>query len=468
MFYGRKEELDILEKRFNSDYFEFGFVYGQRRIGKTTLLDEFAKKHKTMMFFISDNDDVSIRRDLSNQLYSFIGKTGLSSFENWESFFIGLKEAFADEKVMIVFDEYPNVIVGHDGKRKKTDFDEKLQNAIDHIFNGTKLSMVIMGSNVSFMKNIIEDKTDPLYKRQTFSLFISKLKWKDALNFVNKMSIDDQIKTLSLTDTYPYYLSHIDQNLSFDENLNTFFFNRDSLITMDPTFTISSNMNVTGFYVGIMRCLSRKMNFIKDISNSLNAESGKVSMYLDELIKAGVVTKSSYFNSARKTYYEINDRMTSFFFRFVQPYLEHIKLGNGLKIKEKEQFAIDDFINRSYEKLCISYINNLNNEGALENYYLRFSNFKVDNTSLGRSVEIDILAEDNDNLLVGECKFSKNPKGMSIYNDMMDDVKIKPLDSYKNKCFYIFSHSGFTSELLNYHDKNLHLISSLDMLSHCK
>ncbi len=314
MFYGREEELQILEKRFNSGKFEFGFIYGQRRIGKTSLLDEFGKKHKTIMFFIPDSDDVSIRRDLSNQLFSFLGKSSLAAFENWESFFLAIKEAFVNEKVMIVFDEYPNVIVGHDGKRKKTDFDEKLQNAIDHVFKETELSMVIMGSNVSFMKNIIEDKTDPLYKRHTFSLLISKLKWSDALKFVSKMSIDDQIKALSLTDTYPYYLSYIDQELSFEENLNAFFFNRDSLITINPTFTISTNMSVSGFYVGIMRCLSQKINVIKDICDLLNAESGKVSIYLDELIKAGLVTKSTYFNSKRNTYYEINDRMTSFFF----------------------------------------------------------------------------------------------------------------------------------------------------------
>ena len=464
MFFGREEELQLLEKRYNSDNFEFGFVYGQRRIGKTSLLDEFGKKHKTLMFFISDSDDISIRKDLSNQLFSFLGKTGLGAFDNWESFFLGIKQAFNNEKVMIVFDEYPNAIIGHDGKRKKTDFDEKLQNAIDHVFKDTKLSIVIMGSNVSFMKNIVEDKTGPLYKRHTFSLFISKLKWEDALKFVNKMSIDDQIKVLSLTDTYPYYLSHIDQKLSFDDNLNSFFFNRDSLITIDPTYMISSNMNVSGFYVGILRCLSQRINTIKEISDSLHTETGKVSLYINELIKGGVVTKSTYFNSIRNTYYEINDRMTSFFFRFVQPYVEHIRLGNGEKIKEKEEYAISDFINRAYEKLCITYIKHLNNLGKLENFYLEFSNFKADKTSLGRSVEIDILAEEKDDLLIGECKFSKNLKGTDVYNDMKEDIKIKPLDRYKNTNFYIFSHSGFKDELVNYKDSNLHLISSKDML----
>lgn len=464
MFYGRKKELSVLEKRFNSDKFEFGFIYGQRRIGKTSLLDEFGKTHKTMMFFASDSDDVSIRKDFSIQLFNYLAQENFASFDNWESFFVALKNSFKNEKAMIVFDEYPNIIVGHDGKRKKTDFDEKLQNAIDHIFKDTNLSIVVMGSNVSFMENLINDKNGPLYKRHTFSLFVNKLEWEDALNFVNNMSLDDKIKILSLTDTHPYYLSYINQNESFDDNLNNFFFNIDSLITVNPAFTISSNVSITGFYAGIMRCLSQKINTIKQISASLNAESGKVSIYMDELIKAGIVTKSSYFNLKRSTYYEINDRMTAFFFRFVQPYLDHIKLGNGLRIKEKENNAIDNFIHHSYENLCVTYLNHLNSGGLLSTYYLEFNNFKADNTSIGRSVEIDILAEEKDHLLIAECKHSKNQKGINEYSKLKEDVSIKPLCDYSKKEFYLFSHNGFTEDLLSLKDDELHLISSSDMV----
>ena len=467
MFFGRKKELAVLEKRYNSDKFEFGFVYGQRRIGKTSLLDEFEKSRRALMFFASDSDDVSIRRDFSNILFNYLGQPSMSAFDNWESFFLGLKNAFGNEKAMIVFDEYPNIIMGHDGKRKKTDFDEKLQNAIDHLFKDTNLSIVIMGSNVSFMEKLINNKTGPLYKRHTFSLFLSKLEWDDALKFVEGMPLDDKIKTLSMTDTYPYYLSHINPHESFEDNLNNFFFNMDSLIISDPTFTISSNMGITGFYVGIMRCLSQRINTIKDISNALNSESGKVTIYLNELLNAGVITKSTYFNSERNTYYEINDRMTSFFFRFVQPYIEQIKLGNGLRIREREENAIDNFVHHAYEKLCITYLHDLNNKGKLEQFYLSFSNFKADNTSLGRSVEIDIVSEEKKSLLIGECKYSNKKKGIEEYEKMKEDASIKPFDQYINKHFYLFSHSGFTDKLLSCKDKNLHLISSKDMVKQC-
>ena len=61
MFCGRKEELEILNKRYNSNQFEFGFIYGQRRIGKTTLVNEFKKNHNSLIFFASDTDDVTLK-----------------------------------------------------------------------------------------------------------------------------------------------------------------------------------------------------------------------------------------------------------------------------------------------------------------------------------------------------------------------------------------------------------------------
>ena len=223
-------------------------------------------------------------------------------------------------------------------------------------------------------------------------------------------------------------------------------------------------MSITGFYVGIMRCLVDRVNTIKEMGDVLKAESGKVSVYLEELLKSNVINKSSYFNSSRSTYYEINDRMTAFYFKFVQPYLEHIKLGNGMFIKNKEKNAIDDFMHHSYEKLCITYLNELNNLGKLNTFYLSFTNFRADKTSPNRSVEIDIVGEDNGSLLLGECKYSKKEKGVDVYNHLKESGTIKPFDTYKKKYYYIFSHTGFNDELKKCQDSNLYLISSKDML----
>ncbi len=45
-YLGRRNELALLEEKYNNTKFEFGYLYCQRRIGKTTLM-EMIRKIKT-------------------------------------------------------------------------------------------------------------------------------------------------------------------------------------------------------------------------------------------------------------------------------------------------------------------------------------------------------------------------------------------------------------------------------------
>ena len=47
---GRKEEIKILERKYNSKKSEFVIVYGRRRIGKTFLVNELFSERFTFSF----------------------------------------------------------------------------------------------------------------------------------------------------------------------------------------------------------------------------------------------------------------------------------------------------------------------------------------------------------------------------------------------------------------------------------
>ena len=47
---GRVAELNYLNELYESEKFEFLVMYGRRRVGKTTLLQEFSK-HTNAIFF---------------------------------------------------------------------------------------------------------------------------------------------------------------------------------------------------------------------------------------------------------------------------------------------------------------------------------------------------------------------------------------------------------------------------------
>ncbi len=55
MFIGRKEELNILHEKLNSKQCELGIIYGQRRIGKTSLILESIKEEKCLYLLARDD-----------------------------------------------------------------------------------------------------------------------------------------------------------------------------------------------------------------------------------------------------------------------------------------------------------------------------------------------------------------------------------------------------------------------------
>lgn len=44
MFIGQEKEIRVLENMYQKDTFEFMVIYGRRRVGKTTLINEFIKE----------------------------------------------------------------------------------------------------------------------------------------------------------------------------------------------------------------------------------------------------------------------------------------------------------------------------------------------------------------------------------------------------------------------------------------
>ena len=72
-FIGRKEELEELNKRFSSDRFEMGVIYGSRRIGKTSLLKKFIEGKTSFYFQAKQSNELDNRTSFSNEINKLIG-----------------------------------------------------------------------------------------------------------------------------------------------------------------------------------------------------------------------------------------------------------------------------------------------------------------------------------------------------------------------------------------------------------
>ncbi len=87
-----------------------------------------------------------------------------------------------------------------------------------------------------------------------------------------------------------------------------------------------------------------------------------------------------------------------------------------------------------------------------------------------KDTEIDIVAYDSggNDILFGECKYSKNLKGIDVLADLKVKAKGVEWNKGTRKEYYvIFSKSGFTRELIEKaeKEKNIVLVDKLDIMT---
>ncbi|MDR0198462.1 MAG: hypothetical protein LBI08_01795 [Methanomassiliicoccaceae archaeon] len=83
-------ELRSLGEQYDRDAFSFAVVYGRRRIGKSSLINEFIDRgnKKAIRFVATRNTNIVNLEKFSRNVFSvFPGLSSIGSFPSWESAF---------------------------------------------------------------------------------------------------------------------------------------------------------------------------------------------------------------------------------------------------------------------------------------------------------------------------------------------------------------------------------------------
>ena len=456
MFYGRIKELAKLEKEYLKKN-SFCSIYGTRRIGKTSLINEFVKNKKHIMFQAKEVSNADNLKSFSFKILESFDRSDEYVYSSWEKAFDAAISFFGDDKGIIVIDEYPYLVRSYEG------ISSIIQDIYDNKLKNSNIMLILSGSNLSFMEKELNNKQSPLYKRITLKMKISKMPFDEATLFLNNYSNEDKIKFLCMFGEYPFYLSKIDENLSFDENVKELLFNENSILLDGPKLLLSISSREQSFYNSILLYLAGKKKGLTEISKLMNEEVTKINKYMKTLLDAEIVTKYEMFNSSRQVYYYIEDPVLRFYYQYLLNNIDKIEAGYGELLYDRLKNDIHSFISYSFEDIAISYMEGLSIKGKLDGIYYPIKNLVIEKSELNRSIEIDGIAKDNDSILVIECKFTNKKRTIHDFEKMVENMSIKMFSNVKKIEYYIISKSGFEDSLLNCKDKNLHLISLDDM-----
>ena len=218
MFIGRERELTALKEWYDKDGIGMMVIYGRRRIGKSTLITEFAKGKRTIFYTatkIGKNRNLEL---FSKQVVDLL-MPGLGEvrFPATEAVFDFIDKNMGSGKIVLVIDELP-----YWAERDEALL-SVLQKYMDTVWNDKNLKIILCGSALSFMEKKVLSEKSPLFGRRDSQMKLDAFDYLDSAKFVPDYSNEDKAICYGITGGIAKYLSMIDPAKSMDENIIRLF-----------------------------------------------------------------------------------------------------------------------------------------------------------------------------------------------------------------------------------------------------
>lgn len=443
-FVGRNPELALLEKLYNSKKFEMLIMHGRRRVGKSYLLGHFAKLHqKNTVYFTGDKSSEKTNVQAFCDELNKVLHAGdfVNSFEKWSDVYSFLRNTEISERLVIIIDEFTYLYNSNPA------YDSGLQIAIDTILRKKNIFLILCGSEVSVIEDIIDNSSKPLYGRKTAEIKLMPFSYKDARAFFPNYSNEEVITVYSIAGGIPFYLSLFDSRCSIKENIVTHCLSTTGVLFNEIETLLRMELKETYFYKNIMLAINAGASTFNLIKDKVGEEPAKVAKYLNVLCNLGFIKKENpcgQKQNSRNTLYSIYDNYFAFYFMFI---FKKQNMLNGLISpelfyeREITKEKLNTFIGHRFEGVCESYLKDLFYNGKMPFFAENLGRWWGNNPVLKKQEEIDILAIDDENALFCECKYT---------SEKFDEKQLKDLEdsslciNREKKYFMIFSKNGIS------------------------
>ena len=442
-FIGREEELQKLTLLLNKSTASLIVIKGRRRIGKSRLVQEFAKPLKKYIFSGLPPTAKTTRREQLNEFGWQLGKAlGEPPFkdDDWNDLFLRLANRCQKGRILILFDEITWM------GSKDPQFLGKLKNAWDLEFkNNPELMLILCGSISSWIEKNILCSTGFL-GRISLNLTLEELPLSDCSKFWaftgGKVAPYEKLKILSITGGVPKYLEEIQPRLSAEANIKNLCFDKSGLLfhEFDQIFSdLFSKRNE--IYKKIIWALVEGPAFRRDICKKLDIPSnGLMGEYLDDLVQAGFLVHypTWHLDSGKISKlgrYRIKDNYLRFYLKHIAPNKERIARGFFAKKPLTSLPSWTSIMGLQFENLVLN-----NRERLWEILEIKPEEIVFENPFFQRKTtrrvgcQIDYMIQTTfSTLYVCEIKFSKNLVGSDIFEEI--EKKIKRLQMPKHMSF---------------------------------
>lgn len=419
MFVNRVEELARLEEWWVQPSAALGLLWGRRRVGKTSLLEEFAQGRPTVFHVgrgVPAREELRALTERARNVVALPSYFQRHDFRDWTEAFETLAES-AGEPRLLVLDEFPEL------QATAPEIGNILRAVWQQVHGSTGLRILLCGSAVRTMEEIQEARA-PLYGRFGLALQLHPFRPHEAATLLGDLEPADRALVWGVCGGIPQYLRYWNQREDQRANLLRLFCRPGGALLNEGDLVLAQEGSLDGLSRQILSAIALGKNRYSEIIEAAGG-SRRVAQVLVDLERLRLVerilpvTDDPRTRSGRTTY-RIADNFLAFWLGVIDRYRAEIERGLGEQIVDVVIERLDDHMGPRWEEAFREHLRRLIAQGTIraESGVVAVGPYWTRDAD---PVEIDavvLAGRSREAVLVGEAKWAWEVDGAALQRQL--------------------------------------------------
>lgn len=432
---GREREMGELESFLSDPVVRGCAVYGIRQVGKSIMLKTLASTRRAVYIEASRGSERAVvERAMRDVRYSFPVSAAPTTFSGLLDV---LESICAEAPTLIIIDEYPYLSASMEHA------DSMLQGFIDNVIPDTSSKIIICGSQISSILEMVRDRANPLYNRFRYTLEIGPLSFADTILFHQDMDDMDLMRMYMVLGGMP--LNHLElDGPTFRDVVERRFLGRGLPYRLIARGRMGSEVEDVDTSEAIVRAIAAGRATLKEISQETGIATSTCSKRLDMLERIDIVDRINPMAGAPKRgRFRLKDGLVAFWYTVFDG-LDEFYLPDD----PKDRYglvaeAVDTFMGHRFELFCAEFMAHRYPCDEIGSWW----GVEKDEDGNRVGVDIDLVATvrvpGRKMTVFGECKFRNRMMKLSDLERL--ESRARKLD--KSAVLVLFSAGGFERQL---------------------
>ncbi|NLG35404.1 MAG: ATP-binding protein [Lentisphaerae bacterium] len=438
-FVNREAELRALKADYARAGSSLFILYGRRRLGKTTLLRQFADCGPAVYHMADRSAESDARRLLAGSMAVGLREPTLQSSEygDWYALLAAYDRVRPGGKPILILDEYQYLC------EQQPAFSSMIQRWWDEHWRHSPIMLVLSGSVLSMMYRETLARSSPLFGRRTGQCLLSPMRFKHVQEFFPKLPARARLEMWSLTGGVPRYAELAAGYQGFAEAVRGLVLTKDGPLYAEARFLLQDEVTTSNVYWSLLHTIGSGVARISEVAARMGLAANQLTRYLSALRDLGLVHRvvpvtERLPEKSKKGIYQVTDPFLRLWFGCVAPVESLVEFGRIGDVESLIAGRLAAQIAWAFEEVCRQHV---------EDIAAQYGAVKV-GRFWDRTMEIDVAAvnEKGDVVLAGECKWTSKPVGKDVIQALQGKVAKAWPERHRAVGLMVCSSGGFTAD----------------------